>query len=181
MALTRRDLLRASAGAVLLGAGLGAAESGAALPRAQLRDLRDRVRGRVLAPGDHGYDAARLVFNRRFDAIRPPALVRARDAADVAATVRWAGRHDVPLVVRAGGNAYNGASTSREAVVLDVGGLAGFALADGVAAVGPGLRNLNLYAHLARHGVALPSGSCPNVAIGGLALGGGIGLAGRAH
>jgi FAD/FMN-containing dehydrogenase len=177
MALSRRDLLRASAGAVLLGAGLGRAEAQAALP---LRELRDRVRGRVLAPGDAGYDAARLVFNRRFDAIRPPAVVRALDAADVRATVRWAGRHDVPLVVRAGGNAYNGASTSREAVVLDVGVLDGFALRDGVAAVGPGLRNLRLYSHLARHGVALPSGSCPNVAIGGLALGGGIGLAGRA-
>src|SRR5215207_1337088 len=111
MDLTRRDLLRAGAGAVVL-AGLPLDAGAAPLPPARLRELRAAVRGHVLAPGDHGYGAARLVFNRRFDGVRPPAVVRVRDSADVVATVRWAGRNDVPLVVRAGGNAYNGASTS---------------------------------------------------------------------
>ena len=151
------------------------------------------MRGRVFAPGDPGYERARLVFNTRFDAIRPPAVVRVRDTADVQAVVRWAGRHDVPLVVRSGGNAYNGASTSRDAVVLDVGGLDRFESsrrappaarplrgARTVVIAGPGLRNWELYRRLARRGIALPSGSCPNVALGGLATGGGMGLAGRA-
>jgi hypothetical protein len=31
------------------------------------RALREAVRGRVLAPGDGGYDRARVLFNRRFD------------------------------------------------------------------------------------------------------------------
>jgi FAD/FMN-containing dehydrogenase len=119
------------------------------------------------------------VFNTRFDGIRPPAVVRPRDTADVQAVVRWAGRHDVPLVVRSGGNAYNGASTSRDAVVLDVGGLDRFGVEDGAVIAGPGLRNWELYRRLARRGLALPSGSCPNVALGGLATGGGMGLAGR--
>ena len=178
MALTRRELIRASAGAVALAAAPRQAE--ARLPPAQLRALRAQVRGPVRAPGDPGYDAARLVFNRRFDAIRPPAVVRVRDTADVQAVVRWAGRHDVPLVVRSGGNAYNGASTSRVAVVLDVGGLDRFTLDDRSVIAGPGLRNFRLYRKLARRGLAVPSGSCPNVALGGLATGGGMGLAGRA-
>jgi FAD/FMN-containing dehydrogenase len=177
MPLSRRDFLRASAGAVALGA--LPLDVDARLPRAQLRELRDAVRGRVYAPGNPGYDRARLVFNRRFDGIRPPAVVRVRDTADVQAVVRWAGRHDVPLVARSGGNAYNGASTSRDAVVLDVGGLDRFALDGRIATVGPGLRNIDLYTKLARRGLAIPSGSCPNVAVGGLALGGGMGLAGR--
>jgi len=175
MRLSRRDFLATSAAALAL-----PLDAHAGIPRAQLRELRAAVRGRVLAPGDRGYDAARLVFNRRFDAIRPPAVVRVRDAADVQAAVRWAGRHDVPLVVRSGGNAYNGASTSRDAVVVDVGALDGFRLDGAVARVGPGLRNFPLYRRLARHGLAVPSGSCPNVAVGGLATGGGMGLAGRA-
>ena len=120
MALSRREFLQASAAALVL-------PLEAPPP---LRELRRAVRGRVFAPGDRGYDASRLVFNKRFDAIRPPAVVRARDTADVQAVVRWAGRHDVPLVVRSGGNAYNGASTSRDAVVLDVGGLDRFGLDD---------------------------------------------------
>jgi FAD/FMN-containing dehydrogenase len=200
--LSRRELIEASAAAaVALGLPL---EALAQVPRAHLRELRRAVRGRVLAPGDGGYDRARLVFNTRFDAIRPPAVVRVRDTADVQAVVRWAGRHDVPLVVRSGGNAYNGASTSRDAVVVDVGGLdrfdiaattaagagldiaeevmtaAGLEAAAAVVTAGPGLCNWELYRRLARRGLALPSGSCPNVALGGLATGGGMGLAGRA-
>ena len=153
---SRREFLAASAALLVL-------------PRRQprLRELRRAVRGRVFAPGDPGYERARLVFNTRFDGIRPPAVVRVRDTADVQAVVRWAGRHDVPLVVRSGGNAYNGASTSRDAVVVDVGGLdrfevtatagaAGLGVRDRSAAArtvvvaGPGLRNWELYRRLAR-------------------------------
>ena len=105
--------------------------------------------------------------------------MRVRDAADVRAAVRWADRFDVPLTVRSGGHAYNGASTSRHAVVVDLRALDGVRLRDGIATVGPGARNIDVYAKLARHGVTIPSGSCPTVGIGGLATGGGMGLAGR--
>ena len=178
MDLSRRDLLRATAAGALVLAGVeeAAAEQ---LPRAQLRALRGAVRGAVRAPGDAGYARARLVFNTRFDGIRPPAVVRVRDTADVQAVMRWADRFDVPLVARAGGNAYNGGSTSRRAVVVDVGGLDRFGLSGANATAGPGLRNFDLYTALARRGAAIGSGSCPNVAVGGLALGGGMGLAGR--
>ncbi len=180
MAMSRRAFLRSSAaGAALLGAGVPL-DAQAGMPRGRLRELRAAVRGRVLAPGNPGYDGARAVFNRRFDGIRPPAVVRPRDAADVQAVVRWANAHDVALVARSGGHAYNGGSTSRHAVVVDVGGLDRFGLDGKVATVGPGLRNIDLHTRLARHGAAVGSGSCPSVAVGGLALGGGMGLAGRA-
>src|SRR5215217_844786 len=172
MRLSRREFLATSAAALVL-----PLDPHAGPP---LRELRAAVRGRVYAPGNPGYHRARLVFNTRFDAIRPPAVVRVRDTADVQAVVRWAGRHDVSLVVRSGGNAYNGASTSRDAVVVDVGDLDRFRLDGDTVIAGPGLRNFPLYRKLARRGLALPSGSCPNVALGGLATGGGMGLAGRA-
>ena len=81
------------------------------------------MRGPVYVPGGRGYDAARVVFNRRWDGVKPPAVVRVRDVADVRAVVRWADRYDVPLVSRSGGHGYNGNSTSGDAVVVDVGGL----------------------------------------------------------
>src|SRR3954471_22401626 len=90
----------------------------AALPPAQLRALRAAVRGKVLVPGNSGYNGARVVFNTRYPGGRPPAVVQARDAADVLAAVRWAGRFGVPLVARSGGHGYTGNSTSRTAVVL---------------------------------------------------------------
>ena len=192
MILSRRELLGTAAAGALYVGGMGPVvrapaprpalrlEPGAPLPRRPLRALRTAVRGQVLAPGDAGYDAARVVFNARYDGIRPPAVVRVRDAADAAAVVRWANRYGVPLVARSGGNAYNGGSTSAQAVVVDVGDLHRFGLDGDVATVGPGLRNIDLYTALARRGAGVGSGSCPNIAVGGLALGGGMGLAGRA-
>ena len=46
--------------------------------------------GPVLGRASMGYDAARLVYNERFDAVRPLAVVRPSKVADVQATVRWA-------------------------------------------------------------------------------------------
>src|ERR1700753_2093254 len=118
--LSRRRFLQGLAAAALLPAEAEAA----GLPQTQLRALRAAVRGRVVARGDAGYDAARVVFNRRYDGVRPPAVVEARDFADARATVAWANRFGVPLVARSGGHGYNGNSTSRNAVVVDVGALA---------------------------------------------------------
>jgi len=179
--LTRRELLQRSAAGVALATVAGFPEqvAAASLPSKQVNALRDAVRGRVLTPGNRDYDAARVVFNKRFDAIKPPAVVQVSDAADVLEVVNWAQRYDVPLTPRSGGNAYNGASTSRDAVVVDLGGLNHISLAGTTASIEPGARNIDIYAALAAKGVAMPSGSCPNIAIGGLALGGGMGLAGR--
>jgi FAD/FMN-containing dehydrogenase len=173
MDLSRRELIGAAALA-----GLGLAELDR-LPASQVRALRDAVRGRVLVPGNGGYDGARFVFNRRYDGVRPPAVVQVRDAADVRAVVQWAERFSVPLVTRSGGHAYNGASISNNAVVVDVRRLDTVRLRDGIATVGPGARNIDIYAALARRGSTIPSGSCPTVGFGGLSTGGGMGLAGR--
>ncbi len=180
MTMSRREFARCSAaGLVLLGIGARPAEADR-LPPAQVRALRDAVRGRVLVPGNGGYNTARLIFNRRYDGVRPPAVVQVRDRADVQAVVRWADRFDVPLTARSGGHAYNGASTSRTAVVVDLRRLDGVRLEDGIATIGPGAQLIDVYAKLAARGATIPAGSCPTVRLGGLATGGGMGLAGRA-
>jgi FAD/FMN-containing dehydrogenase len=176
----RREFLGGAAAVVLGAAGADACAAGG-LTSGQRRALRDAVRGPVYFPGGHGYNAARQVFNRRFDGVKPPAVVRARDAADVIAAVKWADRFDVPLVARSGGHSYTGQSTSSKAVVIDLGGMDRISLSGTTATLGPGARNLQVSASLAARGRAIPSGSCPTVAVGGLVLGGGMGLAGRAY
>jgi FAD/FMN-containing dehydrogenase len=179
--LSRREFVQqAAAGAALLGLGAVPAEAQQRIPPAQLRALRNAVRGPVLTPGASGYNSARLIFNRRFDGIRPPAVVKVRDAADVQAVVRWANRFDVPLTSRSGGHAYNGGSTSRTAAVVDLANLDQVSLSGSTATIGPAARNIDQFAALARRGVTIASGSCPTVGIGGLTLGGGMGLSGRA-
>src|SRR3954471_19504954 len=175
MAMTRRTLL--ARGAAVL---LAPAAEACALPPRQIAALRAAVRGRVLVPGVSGYNAARVVFNKRWDGVRPPAVVQVRDSAGVRAVVRWAERYGMPLVARSGGHGYNGDSTSATAVVVDLRHLHAVRYRDGVATLGPAARLGDVYAKLAAHGVTIPAGSCPTVAAGGLTLGGGMGLAGRA-
>jgi hypothetical protein len=181
MPLSRRAFLKATgAGALALGAGFPELAFPAPLPGRQLRALRSAVSGRVLAPGNAGYSTAKRLYNPRFDGINPPAVVQVENAADVQAVVKWANRFDVDLVGRAGGHAYNGGSTSRSAVVVDTGGLDGIGISGRNVTAGPGVQMIDLYAALTRKGLIIPAGSCPSVGLGGLVLGGGMGLAGRA-
>jgi len=194
MQLTRRELVLA-AGAVALGAtdasALPAREAawvvpsgrraGGARPRA-LRELARRVRGPVRRPGSAGYAAAAQVYNARFDGARPDAVIEPRDSRDVQAVLRWADRHDVRVAARSGGHSYAGYSTLGEGVVVDLRRLDGIALYRGGrrASVAAGAHAIDIVDALARHGGAVPLGSCPTVGLGGLALGGGYGLAARA-
>ena len=91
----RRELLERVGGAALaaflLGgdAAWGALEASAPRDR-RLRELDRAIRGSVVERGSTGYGRARLVFNTRFDAILPQAVVFPESAEDVARIVRWA-------------------------------------------------------------------------------------------
>jgi FAD/FMN-containing dehydrogenase len=158
-----------------------ARRAGGARPRA-LRELARRVRGPVLRPGAARYPAAARVYNARFDGARPDAVIEPLDSRDVQAVLRWADRHDVRVTARSGGHSYAGYSTLGEGVVVDLRRLDGIAVDRGARRVsaGAGTHAIALVDALARHGGAVPLGSCPTVGLGGLALGGGYGLAARA-
>jgi FAD/FMN-containing dehydrogenase len=68
---------------------------------APIEELRRRVRGRVIAPGDEGYDASRVVLPGDIDG-HPGAIARPVDAADVASVVSIARDSGVEFAVRAG-------------------------------------------------------------------------------
>jgi FAD/FMN-containing dehydrogenase len=139
------------------------------------------MRGEVIGPANSAYDRARVVYNERYDGIRPLAVARPLDAADVQAVVRWGRQYDVRLAVRSGGHSYGGYSTG-SGVVVDLRHLARVSLAStGTATIGAGARLIDVYSTLAARGRSIPAGSCPTVGIGGLALGGGVGLSSRAH
>jgi FAD/FMN-containing dehydrogenase len=170
--LDRRQFLVGTAGGAIL---LRLPAEPAGLSRRALHELRSAVRGRVLVP----HDSTRIVYNRRFEGKRPDALVLAESTADVAAVVRWANRFDVRVVARSGGHSYAGYSTTSDGVVIDLSRLRGVRVSNGRARVGPGAQLIDVQRALTRRGLTVPSGSCPSVGIGGLALGGGHGLAGR--
>src|SRR5215218_7280034 len=155
--------------------------AGGARPRA-LRELARRVRGPVLGPGAVGYAAAARVYNAHFDGVAPDAVIEPLDSDDVRAVLRWADRHDVRVGARSGGHSYAGYSTLDEGVVVDLRRLRSITVDRGArrASIGAGARMIEVSDALARRGGAVPGGSCPTVGFGGLALGGGYGLAARA-
>jgi FAD/FMN-containing dehydrogenase len=146
------------------------------------RTLRQAMRGPIFNHGAAGYVAAAEVYNERFDFVRPTAVARPLAASDVQGAVGWAVAHDVRLRARSGGHSYAGYSTIAGGVVLDLRNLRSISVnrRARTATIGAGAQLIDVYRALAAHGVTIPAGSCPSVGIGGHALGGGMGLAGRA-
>ncbi len=138
-----------------------------------------RLTGRIVRPGDRGYDAARAMFNLRFD-VRPRLIAFCQTADDVGNAVRWARDNHAPIHVRSGRHAYEPLSIG-EGIVIDVVDLDSVTIDPGnrLAVVGAGVALLPLYEALWRHGLTVPGGSCPTVGIAGLTLGGGYGLLSR--
>jgi len=114
----------------------------------------------------------------RFAAIEPEAHLECGSPGEVAEALAYAQRSGLPVAVRSGGHDFAGRSAT-EGVVIDVTPLRGVSHVDGIATVGAGTRLGDLYDALDPY--TIPAGCGPTVGIAGLALGGGLGILGRAH
>jgi FAD/FMN-containing dehydrogenase len=81
--------------------------------------LRARLKGEVIRSDDPRYDDERRVFFIGFDR-RPAAIVRVRDASDVARVVSLARETGAELAVRNGGHDRAGHGTSEGGLVIDL-------------------------------------------------------------
>ena len=143
-------------------------------------ELRDRVRGETITPGDSEYEDARRVYNAMIDR-RPHVVVRPLGADDVVAAVEFARANDLPVAIRGGGHSVPGFGTADDAVVIDLSEMrevdvdprGRIARAEGGATLGM----FNDANH--EHGLATTGGIISTTGIGGLTLGGGIGYLAR--
>ncbi|MFJ3914089.1 FAD/FMN-containing dehydrogenase [Streptomyces sp. 2132.2] len=177
MSLHRRRLLGGAPALVL--AALGVTGAHARAP--DWAALARGTDGRVVLPGDPEYPEARQLFQPRYDTVAPGAVAYPAHAADVAVCLDFARRSAVPVVPRAGGHSYAGWSTRAGGLVVDVGAMAAVTVEGPGVRVGAGARLGDVNRTLAARRLALPTGLCPTVGIAGLTLGGGLGLASRAH
>jgi FAD/FMN-containing dehydrogenase len=135
-----------------------------------LASLQEVLPERAFGPGSTEYDAGAHVFA---GVGAPDAVVRPRDAAEVAVAVRVAAAEGAAVAVRSGGH---GSPPATGGVLIDLAELADVSIGDGgVVAVGGGARWGDVADALAPHGLGLSSGDTREVGVGGLALGGGIG------
>jgi FAD/FMN-containing dehydrogenase len=140
-------------------------------------ELRAAFDGRVVAPGDAGYDQARSVFYGSVDR-RPAVIVRPADAAQVAQVVLLARETGMELAVRSGGHSLAGHGVSEGGIVLDLSGMRALDVDPGQrtawAQTGLTAGEYTTAAHA--HGLATGFGDTGSVGIGGLTLGGGVGF-----
>jgi FAD/FMN-containing dehydrogenase len=136
----------------------------------------DGVRGRVVRPGDAGWDAARRSWNLAVDQ-RPAAVVEADGPADVQAVLRSGAR----VAAQSTGHGAEGLPDLDGAVLLKTGRLRDLAVEGDVVRAGAGALAGDVAAAAGRRGLAPVLGLAAGVGVTGLALGGGTGWLSRAH
>jgi FAD/FMN-containing dehydrogenase len=136
--------------------------------------------GQLLRRGDAGFSGAAVsrIFNQRRPSPRPAAVLRAADAADVAAGVRLARAEGLRVAVRAGGHSWAAWSLRDDTLLIDLAAFTAMSYDDetGVTTVGPAVRGgVDLDPFLAGRGRFFAGGHCPTVGLGGFLLQGGMG------
>ncbi len=84
-----------------------------------VQDFADSLRGRLVQPGNDGYDEARTVWNGMIDR-RPALIARCAGVADVIAAVRFARDHELLVSVRGGGHNITGNAVCEGGLMIDL-------------------------------------------------------------
>jgi FAD/FMN-containing dehydrogenase len=148
---------------------------------AAIQDLRTRLRGPLIAPGDAEYDTARQVYNGMIDRY-PRMIACCSDVADVISAVNFGRESGLTVAVRGGGHNGGGLGICDDGLVIDLSLMKGTRV-DPVArtvrvAGGNTWGDVDHATHA--FGLATPSGIVSTTGVGGLTLGGGLGHLTRA-
>jgi FAD/FMN-containing dehydrogenase len=138
--------------------------------------FRASVRGRILLPGDAGYDDARKVQNGLIDR-RPGLIVQCTGPADVIAAVGFARSQGLTLSVRGGGHNVAGNAVNDDGLVIDLSPMRGVhvnARARTVRVQG-GATWADVDRETQVFGLATPGGVVSTTGVAGLTLHGGLG------
>lgn len=146
-------------------------------PAGGLDDLRRRVVGEVLVPGDRGHDDRCLAWNRLV-AHRPAVIVVAADVGDVVTAVQYAAEQELGLGVQATGH---GMALPVDGVLVDTSALTDVIVEpqSRTAWVSAGCTWGPVLAAAQQHGLAPLLGSSMTVGAVGYTLGGGLGWLAR--
>jgi FAD/FMN-containing dehydrogenase len=147
-----------------------------------IQELRAKLRGELITPGDASYETARKVYNAMIDR-RPALIARCADVADVIASVNFAREKKLLLAVRGGGHNGPGLGVCDGGLVIDLSRLKGIRVNQKHHTVRVEGGCLWGDVDHATHpfGLAVPSGFISTTGVGGLTLGGGIGYLTRKY
>ncbi len=144
---------------------------------AAARTLRQVMTGSVVLPEDGTpYQNCLKIWNGAVKA-RPALFAVCQKTQDVAAAIRTARDHGLPISVRSGGHDWAGRALRDDALVIDLTGMRGIEVDSGnrVASCQGGTRGIDLCDAAAPHSLVGMTSNCGPVGLAGLYLGGGYG------
>jgi FAD/FMN-containing dehydrogenase len=152
------------------------------VPNDAVEKLREHLRGRVLDPGQDGYERARQVWNAMIDH-RPDLIVRPTGTADVLVAVNVAADYDLGISAKGGGHHVSGTAVPDEDLLLDLEEMNAVDVdpAAQIARVQAGATWGDVDHETQAFGLAVPGGQDPNIGVAGLTLGGGVGWLSRKY
>jgi FAD/FMN-containing dehydrogenase len=147
-----------------------------------LAPLRSAVSAPVLDPGEPGWDAARQAWNLCADQ-QPDAVAFANTPGDVGAVVDFARERGLKVAAQGTGHAATSLGSLAGTILLKTMRMGGVEVdpAGRTARVEAGALLGELAVAAGEHGLAVLSGSSPDVGVVGFSLGGGIGWLSRRH
>ncbi len=150
------------------------------LKQAEVQELSDSLRGRLLISGDYDYDKARHVLNGAID--RYPALVvQPSGAADIRRAVDFARENSLLTAVKCGGHSTSGKSTCDGGLLIDLSSYRNVEVdrSARIARVAGGSLLGDMDHETMSHGLVTTAGTVSHTGVGGLTTGGGFGRLGR--
>jgi FAD/FMN-containing dehydrogenase len=141
-----------------------------------VQNFADSLRGRLVRPGDGGYDEARKVWNGMINR-RPALIARCAGVADVIAAVRFARTHELLVSIRGGGHNITGNAVCEGGLMIDLSPMKNVRV-DPVKRTARAEAGLTWgeYNHETQaFGLASTGGVVSTTGIAGLTLGGGLG------
>jgi len=146
------------------------------IDNAAVDELARSFSGKLLRPGDVGYDSARAIYNAMIDR-RPALIAQPANSADVAAAVKFAVQQKLLVSVKGGGHAASGHAVADGALMIDLALLNEIKVDPEAktAVAGGGAKWGDLDAASQAHGLAVTGGRVPSTGLGGLTLGSGSG------
>ena len=141
-----------------------------------VEQVRTKLRGGHLLPGDEGYDAARKIYNAMIDH-RPGIIARCAGVADVVDAVNFARNNGLLVSVRGGGHNVSGNAVCDGGLMIDLSPMKGVRvdLDSKTARAEPGVTWGEFDRETQAFGLATTGGLVSTTGIAGLTLGGGLG------
>jgi hypothetical protein len=143
---------------------------------ASLKDIENKIEGRIITPADPEYDETRKIWNAMIDR-RPAVIIQCKNADDVSRAVHFARENDLEMSIRGAGHNIAGNALCNNGVLVDLSTMKNIEInpEEKVAFVEPGCTLADFDAAAQEYGLATPIGINSTTGISGLTLGGGIG------